>query len=103
LNILICGVPQQKLQYLDGLVPGANLRGVSGRDSDRDWQRLVVPSDFCIIIPKHMSHKNMSVVRQVFGRRYLNADNFNHAIRLANEIVQNVNNNDGDANSWWTR
>jgi hypothetical protein len=88
---------------VETLVPGATIRAVSARASDREWQRLVVPSELCIIIPRHMNHKAMAIVRVVHGREYVNAANFNHAIRIANEFVARGGGGvSGDDNSWWT-
>jgi hypothetical protein len=99
---VLLGVPHQKVSAVAALIPGAHVRVASSRDSERTLLRVVVPADLCIVIPKHMGHKQTSIARSVFGRAIVNAASFNDAIRIANQFVANARAMDESGNSWLT-
>lgn len=88
MKLLICGVPPNKIAGVSGQFPTADVRCIGAKESTRIWQQRVRPADACIVLTHLTSHKNMEIVRNVFGRGIISSNNLNQALATAQDLVR---------------
>lgn len=88
MKLLICGVPPHKIAGVPALIPNADVRCIGSKEPVRIWQQKVRPADACIVLTNLTAHKNMDIIRAVFGRNVIASPNYNEAIAAAQALAK---------------